>query len=84
VLAARRGLGVDEQRLAMPWFVEAVRWAVFAEALSHELRELREVTAIDPPDSLSGADRSAFIANRTAARERVKDLESALYPEDES
>lgn len=83
VLAARRGLGVEEQRLARPELVEAIHWAVFAEANAGRLADLREVVAIDPPDELTGAARSSFMSNRTIARDELKALEARLYPEDE-
>jgi hypothetical protein len=84
VLAARRGLGVDEHRSASSTFLEAVRWALFAESHVPELEVLREVIAIDPPDALTGAERTQFIANRVSARKRMAQLEALLYPEDEA
>lgn len=83
VLAARRGIGVEEQRLARPELVEAIHWAVFAEAQAGQLEDLRTVVATDPPDSLKGADRAQFIANRTLARSELRKLEALLYPDDD-
>jgi hypothetical protein len=83
VLVARRGLGMDEQRLAAPAFAEAVRWALFAERLSPQLAELRVVAATDPPAQLAGQDRMNFIENRKRARELLTQTEQTLYPPDE-
>jgi hypothetical protein len=83
VLAARRGLGVDEQRLAPPALLEAVYWSRFVEAAAPRLADLREVVAIDPPDALTGADRSQFMQNRQLARTELASLEATLYPADE-
>lgn len=83
VLAARRGLGVEEQRLAPPALLEAVYWARYAEAEAPHLADLREVVGTDPPDSLQGPDRTQFIANRTATRAALRELEDQLYPADE-
>jgi hypothetical protein len=83
VLAARRGLGVEEQRLAPSALLEAIYWARYAEAQAPRLADLREVVAIDPPDGLTGADRSTFMQNRTLARTELAALEAYLYPADE-
>jgi len=83
VLAARRGLGVEEQRLASPDLVEAIHWAVFAESHAPRLAELREVAEIDPPDSLTGSELTEFMQNRTRVRDEIKRVEATLYPDDE-
>jgi hypothetical protein len=83
VLVARRGLGVDEQRLATTVFMDAVRWAVFAESLAPELTGLRRVVETDPPDSLTGQARTAFMAQRIECRAQLKRVEAALFPPDE-
>ena len=82
VLAARRGLGPADFRLARPAFLRAVRWALYAGTLSAGLSELRASVADDPPDSLIGAGRIAFMAARKAAREQLARLDRTLYPED--
>ncbi len=81
VLVARRGLGVEELRLASRPFAEAVRWALFAETAAPQLEGARELVATDPPDSLSGAERTEHIAARGRARERVREIEALLYPD---
>lgn len=82
VLAARRGLGVEELRLARGDFREAVDWALFAERAAPELLELRDAAATDPPDSLVGQPRIDFMSRRTAMRERLKAAEALLFPGD--
>jgi len=82
MLAVRRGLGPEELRLARPVFLEAVRWALFAEKLAPDLAELRSTIATDPPDSLVGAERVRFMNRRTAAREELAERIALLYPED--
>jgi hypothetical protein len=86
VLASRRGLGSDDLRYAVPEFLDAVHWALFAEKLAPELAEAREIVATDPPDELmnaGGSHLTTFMANRARARHRLAALEAALYPEDD-
>jgi hypothetical protein len=59
VLVARRGFGVEEERLATPAFADAVRWAQFAERLAPELIAARQKAATDPPEGLMKAGGSA-------------------------
>ena len=82
VLVARRGLGPAELRLGQPGFLRAVRWALYAEKVGADLPELRSAVATDPPDGLTGAGRTAFMANRRHLRESLAATEAALYPED--
>ena len=81
VLVARRGLGPAELRLGQPGFLRAVRWALYAEKVGADLPELRSAVATDPPDGLTGANRTAFMANRRHLRESLAATEAALYPE---
>lgn len=83
VLAAGRGLAVEERELASPAFLEAVYHARYAQAWAPRLADLREVVALDPPDDLKGSERSAFMQRRTLAREALAALEAELYPPDE-
>ena len=82
VLVARRGLGPAELRLGRPAFLRAVRWALYAEKVGAVLPEIRQAVATDPPDGLTGAARTAFMANRTHLRESLAVTEAILYPED--
>jgi hypothetical protein len=82
-LVARRGLGPDEIRLIEPTFAAAVRWALFAEKLSPDLADLRRVDH-DPPDALTGAARTQFMAARSKAREQYRRELALLYPDDEA
>jgi hypothetical protein len=84
VLVARRGLGPTELRLARPAFLRAVRWALYAEKLSTDLPEMRAAVATDLPDTLVGAERTAFMAARTKLRATLAETERALYPPDEA
>lgn len=79
VLAARRGLGVEEQRLAPPALLEAIYHARYAEAYAPRLGELRDLLAMPDPDPLP----AGWLKNRVAAREALAELEAALYPGDE-
>ncbi len=83
VLVARRGLGPSELKLGRPGFLRAVRWALFAEKASADLRELRSAAASETPDGLTGAALTAYTASRKAIREELPALEARLYPEDE-
>ena len=83
VLVARRGLGPAELQLAVPAFMRAVRWAVFAEKFGADLTEIRAAVATDPPARLEGAALTEFIANRNSLRRSLKVMETLLYPEDE-
>lgn len=84
MLTARRGFGLEEQRLAVPGFAEAVHWVTYAEQQAPRLRDLREVVAYNPPDELTGSARSEFMANRQLARAELATLEAELYPPDEA
>jgi hypothetical protein len=86
VLVARRGLGAEEERLATPGFLEAVRWAHYAEQLAPALQRSRSVADGDPPPQLlkaGGQELIDFRASRAKAREVVAELEAALFPVDE-
>lgn len=83
MLAARRGFGAEDARLASGSFLEAVRWALFAERMSPELLATRQVAETDPPDTMKGTALQEFRAKRSAAREQRATLEAALFPKDE-
>lgn len=74
-------------------FLAAVRHAMLAERMGHELVTAERVAATDPPDELLGlkvdpdARRvhalAAFKANRAEARAFVETWRPRLFPDDE-
>ncbi len=71
VLMARRGLGADELRFASPGFMDAVRWAAYAQ-LTYEGTDELQAAAAQEPHGLTGAQFTRFQAVRTGAREEIK------------
>jgi len=86
VLAARRGLGVDEMNLASPAFAAAVRWAVFAETAGADFGEMKAAAEAEVPEHLrkGGAELVEFRKSRERIRGTVKDLEAVLFPRDDN
>lgn len=62
-----------------------IRRAFFVEKLAPEWDAVRQVAATDPPASLiqrAGAELTAFMAERTRARDRKAALSAEIYPPD--
>jgi hypothetical protein len=86
VQTARRGFGGDERDRATAGFLEAVRWATFAQEVAPELIHHRAVAKTDPDERLvttGGPELTAFQANRAHSRVTVAEIEAALFPADE-
>lgn len=82
VLVARRGLGVDELRLLSPRFMQAVRWALFAEKVSAGIGQMRAHLR-DSPSGLTGQALTDWKAMRTAVRAEVARIDRTIYPPDD-
>jgi len=81
VLMARRGLGADELRLASPGFLDAVRWAAYAQ-LTYEGTDELQAAAAQEPHGLAGAQFTRFQGNRTALRDEIKRRRTLLLLDD--
>lgn len=77
VSVARRGVGAEELRLASPAFLDAVRWAAYAERMWDGVEEQKALAA-STPHGLSGAAMTEFLGERTKARAFVKQRRELL------
>ena len=77
-----RGWRSEEYEHAAPDFLEAVRWALFAERGVPMLNEAEEM-ALTPVDTRLAADSvAAILSARKAGENAAKHLRPILFPED--
>ena len=82
MLLSLRGWGAEELRTASSEFMEAARFALFAEHLTPMLTNAEQIQDL----SLAGADPErmrALVPAKVAAANAIPALKSLLWPEDD-